>query len=549
MRCKNCGWVNNEDSIACEKCHSSMLEHANQNTKTINSGLKASNSSSNIYVRCSNGHFYNSSIYGNSCPYCSATSHIQSSTVSEGKCFTRPLQERHTFQESPVVGFLFSISRRGITEYWTLHIGRNTIGRSNDNDIILSENSVSSSHAVIDILRTNELKVFVWDAGSSKGTIINGVLINFNSRECNNGDIIEIGNYQLYLIIIDSDKIGLKVSDKFVYDVGIRSKTVSCSYSDSHSDSQSSGRTCIRKTGEPSIKGSEEYLSHEDNLRKRREKLRRELLEGNPEAIAHTKESVTNNSGIMIPSGKLSGEPNIITDTFEPNVHRTESASSIWGRLFKRRKSSYEVFNSIFAPSEVKRKSRMMVQVYLHLYEETEKVKALAQESDKDAERRDYIPLQCKLKEGDKVDVQLNIYGETLLMSEKKSVIWQGSFTKCSFDYFVPKDIDADELSCVALLTVNNIPVGEMRFITKIVENPRQLNPEIIAHRFSKVFVSYSHVDEPKVKFLHEGLELGRVPHFFDRKYLKTGDVFPQVIQDYINSADLFVLCWSENAA
>lgn len=208
-----------------------------------------------------------------------------------------------------------------------------------------------------------------------------------------------------------------------------------------------------------------------------------------------------------------------------------------------------EVYSSIFALSEMKRKSHMLVQVYLHLFEETEKVRKFARESDKNAERRDYIPLQCKLKKGDKVDVLLNIYGEILLMSDKKSMVWQGSFTKCSFDYFVPKDIDVDELSCVALLSVNGVPVGEMRFITQIVEAPRQLNPEIIAHKYSKVFISYSHQDESKVKFLHEGLELGAVPHFFDRKYLKAGDVFPQVIKDYINSADLFILCWSENAS
>jgi len=241
------------------------------------------------------------------------------------------------------------------------------------------------------------------------------------------------------------------------------------------------------------------------------------------------------------------------TDTFEPNVHQTksedESFFSMWKRLFKRRESLYDVFSSIFASAEVRRKSHMLVQIYLHLYEETERVKALARESDEDAERRDYIPLQCKLKKGDKVDVLLNIYGETLLMSDKKSVVWQGSFTKCSFDYFVPKDIDVDELSCMALLMVNEIPVGEMRFITRIVETPRKLNPEIIAHKYNKVFISYSHQDESKVKFLHEGLAMGGVPHFFDRSYLKPGDIFPKVIQDYINSADLFVLCWSENAA
>lgn len=209
-----------------------------------------------------------------------------------------------------------------------------------------------------------------------------------------------------------------------------------------------------------------------------------------------------------------------------------------------------EVFGSIFAPAEVKRKSHMLVQVYLHLQEETEMVRSLAQESDKDAARRDYIPLQCKLKKGDKVDVLLNIYGETLLMSKRSYVIWRGHFVKCSFDCSdVLRDFDADELICVALLSVNGVPVGEMRFITKIVETPRQLNPEILAHKYSKVFISYSHQDESKVKFLHEGLELGAVPHFFDRKYLKAGDVFPQVIKDYINSADLFILCWSENAS
>lgn len=229
-------------------------------------------------------------------------------------------------------------------------------------------------------------------------------------------------------------------------------------------------------------------------------------------------------------------------------------AAAVYRRINKRKIDRFkaecsEVYSSIFAPAEVKRKTNLHVQVYLHLYEESEKVKSLAQESDKNAERRDYIPLSLKLKKGDKVDVEFNVYGETHLASERKSIIWQGSFAKCSFDYLVPKDIDVEELSCVALLSVNGIPLGEMRFITHIVDIPRQLNPEIIANKYKKVFISYSHLDESKVKFLHEGLELGAVPHFFDRTYLKVGDVFPQKIQDYIESADLFILCWSLNAS
>lgn len=229
------------------------------------------------------------------------------------------------------------------------------------------------------------------------------------------------------------------------------------------------------------------------------------------------------------------------------NILSLKTKESIWSKLFR---SKYnEVYSSIFAPAEVKRKSHLQVQVYLHLYEESEKVKSLAQESDKNAERRDYIPLSLKLKKGDKVDVEFNVYGETRLMSERKSIIWQGSFTKCSFDYFVPKDIDVEELSCEANLFVNGAMIGEMRFLTQIVEFPRNLNPEILSHRFNRIFISYAHQDAQQIKLLALAYKAQGVDYFYDRDSLAPGDVYEEKIFDYIDSSDLFVLCWSKNAA
>ena len=208
-----------------------------------------------------------------------------------------------------------------------------------------------------------------------------------------------------------------------------------------------------------------------------------------------------------------------------------------------------EVYSSIFAPAEVKRKSHLQVQVYLHLSEETETVKSLAKESDKNAERRDYIPLSLKLRKGDKIDVEFNVYGETCLMSARKSIIWQGSFTKCTFNYFVPKDIDVDELSCEANLFVNGAMIGEMRFLTQIVEAPRNLNPEILSHRFNRIFISYAHQDAHQIKLLALAYKAQGVDYFYDRDSLAPGDVYEEKIFDYIDSSDLFVLCWSKNAA
>lgn len=37
--------------------------------------------------------------------------------------------------------------------------------------------------------------------------------------------------------------------------------------------------------------------------------------------------------------------------------------------------------------------------------------------------------------------------------------------------------------------------------------------------------------------------------YFFDRHSLQAGDIFKDKILNYIENADLFVLCWSKNAA
>lgn len=230
------------------------------------------------------------------------------------------------------------------------------------------------------------------------------------------------------------------------------------------------------------------------------------------------------------------------------------SMLTLWKNIFQKKQKSSpadysEVFSSIYAPAEVKRGAHLLAQVYLHLYDETEQVKSHAQMADKHAEQRGYIPLSLNLKKGDNVDIEFHVDGESRLMSERKSITWRGSFTKCTFKYHVPKDIDIEELSCEANLFVNGALIGEMTFLTQIVESPRKLNTEILSHRFKKIFISYAHEDYSKVKFMAQAYKAQGVDYFLDRDYLKAGDIYPRKISDYINSADLFILCWSQNAA
>ena len=118
----------------------------------------------------------------------------------------------------PIVGFLYSISRTRAGEYWPIQLGKNTIGQDESNDILLAEGTVSSNHAVL-LTRQgkNGIIASIKDDQSTNGTKINGELLDFGAEECHDGDIITVGNnYELLLVLIDSEKRGLKPSDDFI---------------------------------------------------------------------------------------------------------------------------------------------------------------------------------------------------------------------------------------------------------------------------------------------------------------------------------------------
>jgi len=207
-----------------------------------------------------------------------------------------------------------------------------------------------------------------------------------------------------------------------------------------------------------------------------------------------------------------------------------------------------KVKSSVFAPYEVASGQHMLVQVYLHLPEETGAVISLASEADMNAVRRGYESLDIKLKEEDEVGIELNVCSDTLLLNSRKSVIWHGSYVKRAFDFMVPSNLTADELSSTVNIYVNGAYAGEMIFLTKIVSSPRSLYTNVLSKMPKKLFISYSHKDvqtAERIAKIHEALG---IDVFFDKHRLKAGYIFSEEIFEFIHSSDTFLLCWSENA-
>lgn len=204
---------------------------------------------------------------------------------------------------------------------------------------------------------------------------------------------------------------------------------------------------------------------------------------------------------------------------------------------------------SAFAPSEIAKGDNMMIQVYVYNDLDHWAVIDSARKSDEDARERCEVPLNSNLNNKDNVQVNLKVLDCPGLI-QSKSFTWQGKVAKLYFNIAIPKSFEKNKCFVEIFMSLNNAPLCELSFATKLVDTaePDKSETEVLTKRFKKVFISYSHLDESKVKYLDQAYEAVGMDHFFDRRYLKVGDVFPLQIKEYIKSADLFILCWSENA-
>ena len=235
-------------------------------------------------------------------------------------------------------------------------------------------------------------------------------------------------------------------------------------------------------------------------------------------------------------------------------VKGAKDRNSKENEIFLGGKASLKMFDeggaSAFAPNEIKRGEDMMIQIYVYKDSERQRVICESKKADEDAYERNYIPLNFDLKDGDQVKVSLNVINSPKL-AQTKNFVWHNRVSKACFFISIPKSYKKEKMFFEAFLSVNNAILGELDFSVSVVNeySPEKKIAKILTRQFNKVFISYSHLDEDQVKFIAQAYKAIGVNYFFDRHYLEAGSVYPLEIQEYIDSADLFILCWSKNAS
>lgn len=140
-----------------------------------------------------------------------------------GTFYPNPGPNNAVAGDKPLVGFLYSVSKTLLGEFWPLRAGSNIIGRSMSSSVCLKESTVSDKHANLVVRQmhnedgSTSILAFVQDLGSTCGTMVNGVSLGFDPKECKNGDVITVGeSYELYFILIDRLQLNLSQKENFI---------------------------------------------------------------------------------------------------------------------------------------------------------------------------------------------------------------------------------------------------------------------------------------------------------------------------------------------
>lgn len=208
-----------------------------------------------------------------------------------------------------------------------------------------------------------------------------------------------------------------------------------------------------------------------------------------------------------------------------------------------------QVYAGVFAPATVSVSNLLKVQVHLFNKRHAQIIERKAKALDPSTKLGEVNPLGLLLKKGTAVNVDLSLYHAGIVFDkERATVIWNGEPVSTVF-HAVVHDAIGKELVGEVTLSVGEVPVGVLSFMTKIVIDAAETPAEVGTQSFRKVFISYSNKDVKTAEIFASAYRAQGVKCFFARHSLGAGDVFNEEIMHNIEESDLFLLLWSENAA
>ncbi|MCP5105889.1 MAG: TIR domain-containing protein, partial [bacterium] len=208
-----------------------------------------------------------------------------------------------------------------------------------------------------------------------------------------------------------------------------------------------------------------------------------------------------------------------------------------------------QVVCTVFASPEVKTAGDILVQVFAHLYNKLKEAERMAQEFDKDAERRGKRSLPAKIQHGTKLTFQLSLKG--IPVNEPvQTITWWGHIESVAFGAEIPADFKKETIIGKVFISQDTIPIGTITFKIKVKQTEDQIKPIPTgeAKIYKYAFISYASKDRPEVLHRVQMLSLLKIGFFQDILNLESGSKWEKELYRNIDKADVFFLFWSSAA-
>ena len=216
----------------------------------------------------------------------------------------------------------------------------------------------------------------------------------------------------------------------------------------------------------------------------------------------------------------------------------------------KRPKKGNLVNCSVYAPGVAPRNTRFLVVVFFHLPEAASEADQLARVFDETLLKKAIKVLDLPLVNGDRLQARFVMEGAAI-PEPTQSITWNGQTTSCEFEITIPGGYEGSAAIGTMLITIDSVPVGEIRFrmnIDNLAAPAFSQISETYPAKYRHAFISYSTADRPEVLKRTQLLARFGIDYFQDIFDLESGDLFENKILDDIKRSDAFFLFWSSHA-
>jgi hypothetical protein len=205
---------------------------------------------------------------------------------------------------------------------------------------------------------------------------------------------------------------------------------------------------------------------------------------------------------------------------------------------------------SVFGPPAAPPGKTILIQVFLHLANQTERASFLASTMDASAKLKATKSLELPIRRGAHVEVAFSANGLEV-DDPVESVVWRGQPAYCQFLATIPAASSGQSFFPVVRVSVDRKLVGCIKFrLSSDAAASQPVSEPLGDHAgpYKYAFVSYASKDRKEVLKRVQMLEILKTKFFQDVLSLDPGDRWEKKLYENIDRCDLFLLFWSQAA-